>query len=65
MANCTTCENAIFDALWGEYKCSVYKRVSYSADFKTMLVDGCKDYKNGTPKESKANADYKADLYDC
>lgn len=27
--NCTTCENAVFDELWGEYKCKEFKRRIY------------------------------------
>lgn len=65
MNTCETCEHAIYDALWGEYKCEITGLTTYSTDYNKMLVDGCKDYKNGTPKESKINADYKANLCDC
>lgn len=49
MQNCTTCANAVFDPLWGEYKCKVRKTTVY------ILLDSteCRDYKNGTPEKSK------------
>lgn len=50
MANCNTCGNAIFDELWGDFKCSVYKHTVYS-----YRHEDCKDYKEGTPKPSKNN----------
>lgn len=53
MQNCKICEYAIFDELWGEYKCEVRQCVTYNADYERMLVDDCKDYKNGVPKKSK------------
>lgn len=62
MENCKTCEHAIFDAQWGEYKCEVYKRVTYNANSDVMIVKCGKNYKKGTPKESKINADYEANL---
>lgn len=64
MANCKTCEHAIFDAQWGEYKCDIFKRVTYNADHDFMLVQCSESYKKGTPKESKENADYEANLSD-
>lgn len=47
--NCTTCENAIFDELWGEYKCKVRQTTI------PILLDSteCSDYKKGTPEMSK------------
>lgn len=64
MENCKTCGRAIFDALWGEYKCDISKVITYDADFDRMLVGDCDHYKKGTPKESKKNADYEANLSD-
>lgn len=61
MDNCTTCQNAIFDALWGEYICSIDGYRKYCLEFDIE----CPHYKKGTPKESKRNADYKANLQDC
>lgn len=61
MSKCSTCENAIFDALWGAYKCSVRQHSILFPD----LYEDCEHHKNGTPKESKANADYEANLQDC
>lgn len=40
---CQTCKKAIFNALWGEHKCS--------------SKDGCV-YEKGTPQESKENEEY-------
>ena len=52
--NCKTCGKAIFDALWGDWKCSVHKRWCR----KSELEEGCDDYKNGEPKESASNVEY-------
>lgn len=49
MGNCETCLNAIFNELWGEYKCKVYQHTVYFPEELT----GCKDYKKGTPSISK------------
>lgn len=59
MPNCTNCSNAIFDTVWGEYKCSIYKRTVYNHE-----VIGCKYYNEGQPKESIDNASYQANLQD-
>lgn len=48
---CQTCKNAIFDAKWGEHKCSINKVVY-------RKLDACGDYKNGKPQESKKNEEY-------
>ena len=58
MIKCKTCSKAIFDALWADYKCSVNERYIYED------ITECKNYKKGTPKESKRNADYEANLHD-
>lgn len=60
MENCTTCEHAIFDALWGEYRCAVRGTRLY------IMLDSseCSDYNKGTPGESKLNADYDAKFVD-
>lgn len=52
--NCKSCGKAIFDALWGDWKCSVHKRWCR----KSGLEEGCNDYKNGEPKESASNVEY-------
>jgi hypothetical protein len=52
MANCATCEKAIHDAVWGEFKCSVFKHRVYNHEI------ACKEYNKGTPKESKRNDSY-------
>lgn len=54
MAKCGTCANAIFDALWGEYKCSVRERVIFAHE----VYKDCEYYKPGEPKESKRNKSY-------
>ena len=40
-SNCYHCKNAIFDEVFGEYKCRIRKRYIYDVDANT----GCKDYK--------------------
>ena len=52
--NCKACGKAIFDALWGDWKCSVHKRWCR----KSELEEGCNDYKKGEPKESVSNVEY-------
>ena len=54
--NCVTCAKAIHDSVWGDFKCSVYQHYVYDNQ-----IANCKEYKKGTPMESKDNADYKAD----
>ena len=44
-----TCTNAIFDPIWGEYKCRVLERRIRSR-YDCME---CKDYKEGKPERSK------------
>lgn len=64
MNSCVNCTNAIYDAKWGEYKCSVHKRTVYAPD-KLDITISCEHHIPGTPKESKNNADYEASLQDC
>lgn len=52
--SCKNCGKAIFDALWGDWKCSVHKRWCR----KSELEKGCDDYKKGEPKESASNVEY-------
>ena len=40
-SNCYNCQNAVFDEVFGEYKCRVRKMYIYDVPSKT----GCKDYK--------------------
>lgn len=47
--NCKTCKHAIFDPLWGDYKCSEKQRCVTVFE----LHKGCKEYVEGTPKDSK------------
>lgn len=53
MANCRDCKHAIFDDVWGEYKCAEHEQVIYDLD----EYSGCKVYEKGEPKESKENRD--------
>ena len=55
MIKCTTCKKAVFDPLWGEYKCSVYQHTIYLPD----KVEECPEYKQGEPKETKDHDEYK------
>ncbi len=48
MKNCTTCGNAIFDTIFGEYKCSISKTT-----VRTPLNIDCGNYKEGKPVDSK------------
>ena len=47
--NCDKCEHALFDKIWGEYKCAILQHMIY------RLEDTClgKHYKKGEPKEAK------------
>lgn len=45
---CETCKNAIFDPVWGEYKC----RVRHQRIYKPPM-DICEWYDKGEPTESK------------
>ena len=58
--NCKNCGKAIFDALWGDWKCSVHKRWCR----KSELEEGCNDYKKGEPKESASNVEYERIHYE-
>jgi hypothetical protein len=44
MSKCESCRHAIFDAVWGEYKCKITKIVMY----KTVRRDCSGDFE---PKE--------------
>lgn len=46
MKNCTNCKHAIFDEIWGEYKCTVYERtIEQPYD-----VEPCCKHIKGVPK---------------
>lgn len=47
MADCTECTYAVYDELWGEYKCTK-KQINV---FPTELYKDCKDYKKIDPKK--------------
>lgn len=48
---CQTCKKAIFDAQWGDFKCSI-NGLTY------RKLDVCGDYDKGAPSESKENEEY-------
>ena len=52
MKNCKTCGNAIFDEVFGDYKCSISKTT-----IRLPLSTKCKDYKEGKPVDSKKERD--------
>lgn len=54
--SCSNCAHAIFDAVWGEYKCGVYKHTILHG--KIYTETDCKHHKLGNPKESKESEDY-------
>lgn len=48
MASCAECKNALFDKIWGEYKCTITQHTIYQSN----NVD-CGTYKKGEPEEAK------------
>ena len=48
MKNCITCGNAIFDTVFGDYKCRIKKVTIYD-----LANLDCADHKDGTPVDSK------------
>lgn len=42
-SNCTTCKHAVFDEMWGEYKCKERHIRVYD------ILNDCKDYKPVKP----------------
>lgn len=53
MANCQNCTYAIFDEVWGEYKCAAYEHTIYDLD----SYSDCKLYEKGEPEDSKETHD--------
>lgn len=45
---CKTCKHAIFDPLWGDYKCSKTQRRVTDDEFR----NGCDEYEKGVPTDS-------------
>ena len=60
MKNCTTCNKAIYDAKWGNYKCSEKK--TYIPDVEHLMA--CSNHSEGNPQESISNAYYEENLRD-
>ena len=54
MNHCKTCKNAIFDPLWGDFKCEIHKVIIHP----DQKLD-CEHYKEGTPKKSKGDTSWK------
>lgn len=52
-SRCIDCKYAIFDEIWGDYKCSVKKHRVHNPEEYT----DCKDYKKGTGTTSKRSDD--------
>lgn len=50
MGKCASCEYAVWDSTWGEYKCKIRSLRVYKPP-----MDICEWYKKGTPSESKSN----------
>lgn len=48
MNNCKSCKNAIFNELWGDYKCKI-DQIIHHPDEKMV----CEHYKKGIPSKSK------------
>lgn len=46
---CETCAHALFDKLYGEYKCSKSQLIVYDP----ANAEDCLEYKEGAPKTSK------------
>lgn len=49
MGNCKTCANALFNQLWGDWKCKISGLYCYDPS----KNEGCEDYKQGVPAVSK------------
>lgn len=47
MGDYTTCVNALFDPVWGEYKCKVYESYIYRCDY----CKDCPHYHKSKPKK--------------
>ena len=53
MNNCTNCANAIFDEVWGEYKCAISQHRIYD-------VDAHANCENHEPKKEAAKNEQKS-----
>lgn len=61
MNYCTECSNAIFDAKWGDHKCSKKQHYIYNV---AMLAADCEHFNKGTPAESAVNKEYEEKFED-
>lgn len=53
--NCTTCDKAVFDHLWGEYKCKLDMRRVYDPE----KMNNCPSYKKaGVEPAKKGGEEY-------
>lgn len=55
-SKCSECSNALFDPIWGEWKCKVTENFVYYPVF------NCENYKEGTPDKSMISEDYYREL---
>ena len=51
MDDCRNCSNALFDDIWGEYKCKIDKK-KHSLDGQ-LVGAKCSYHKKGTPEIAK------------
>lgn len=51
MANCKNCKHAIFDEVWGDYKC----KINYLVIYDPKDVEHCVYYDKGKPAISENN----------
>lgn len=49
MLKCKTCAKALYNELWGEYKCTVTQHYMYALS----PMKECSGYKQGTPGKSQ------------
>lgn len=57
---CPNCANAVFDMVWGGYKCTVFQHAIFSVD---DYID-CLKWKGGVPKKSKDGDNLTYDICD-
>lgn len=53
MNNCKNCANALFDKLWGDYKCKLDGLFRYDLSELLGPAENCPDHKEGEPGISK------------
>lgn len=53
MEKCKTCKHALYDEVWGEFKCRLSRHVHYPKD----AMASCSNYVKGDPEKSKHTYD--------